>query len=104
LFIFAVGYLGVGLTIASLARTQRRASMGALCYLLATTLLLWITEEYGIPSFRFMSLEYAFPRLATVAVQGGINQWHWINLAGAMVLTGGWTALATLLFRRRGWQ
>src|SRR5947207_1327621 len=38
----AIGYLGVGQTIASLARTQRRASLGALCYFLAVALLLLI--------------------------------------------------------------
>ena len=46
----AVGYLGVGMTIASLARTQRMASMGALCYMLTVALLLFITQRFGIPS------------------------------------------------------
>jgi hypothetical protein len=34
--------MGIGLTIASLARTQRAASIGALCYLLVVGLLLFI--------------------------------------------------------------
>lgn len=104
LFTFALGYLSVGLTIASLARTQRKASMGALCYLLIVTLALFITEQFGLPSVRFVALEYSFPRLASAAMQGSIFWFHWLNLAGAFVLTCLWTLLASRLFQRRGWQ
>jgi len=36
LLVGVCGSMGVGLTIASLARTQRAASLGAMCYLLAS--------------------------------------------------------------------
>jgi hypothetical protein len=36
----SVGVLGIGMTIACLAKTQRAASLGALCYMLAVALVL----------------------------------------------------------------
>src|SRR5437660_3808273 len=40
----------------------RMASMGALAYMLTVGLFLYITEHFGIPSFRFIALEYYCPR------------------------------------------
>src|SRR5206468_477177 len=41
----ALGSLGIGLSIASLARTQRTASMGALSYMLVVALFLFICQQ-----------------------------------------------------------
>lgn len=99
----AVGYLGVGLTIASIARTQRLASMGALCYMLSVALILFITQRFGIPSFQYLALEYYCPRIMHAALEGETAPYRF-DLTAAIVLACGWTIWAAYLFRRRGWQ
>jgi hypothetical protein len=100
----SVGYLGVGLTIASVARTQREASMGALCYMLTVALLLFLTQNFGIPSVQYVALEYYGPRMAQAVLAGTVGPWHWLSLITNSVLAVGWMALATVVFRRQGWQ
>jgi hypothetical protein len=100
----ACGSMGVGLTIATLARSQRTASMAALCYLLVVTLLLTICQQNRIPAVPWLALEYHCPRMLQAVLGGTVRWYHWGNLAGAFVLALGWTVVATVLFRRRGWQ
>jgi hypothetical protein len=98
------GSLGVGLTISSLARTQRAASMGALCYMMAVALLLFICQQNGIPGLPHLALEYHCPRMIHAVLSNQVHWYHWGHLAGAAVLAVGWATLAMTLFRRRGWQ
>ena len=104
LAVSAFGSLSVGLTIATVAKTQRGASMGALCYLLAVALLLFICEQNGIPGLPWLFLEYHTPRMLRAALAGNVLWFHWANLAAAAFLGLCWAGLATSLFRRRGWQ
>lgn len=99
----AVGYLGVGLTIASLARTQRMASMGAMCYMLTLAMLLYISSQFDIPLVNYLALEYYCPRVIHAALVGTIQPYRW-NLAAAMILAAAWNYAAIRLFRERGWQ
>jgi len=96
--------LGIGLTIACLARTQRTASMGALCYMLVVTLFLFICQQGSIPALPYVALEYHCPRMLHAVLGDAVTGAHWINLAAAAILALGWNALATILFRERGWQ
>src|SRR5262249_24408928 len=57
------GSMGIGLTIASVARTQRAASIGAMSYMLAVALLLFICQQNGIPGLSYLALEYHGPRM-----------------------------------------
>lgn len=98
------GSLGIGLTIASLARTQRAASMGALCYMLVVALFLFICQQNKIPGLPYLALEYHCPRILHAALADSILWFHWGNLLGAAVLAGVWAIVANELFRRRGWQ
>jgi hypothetical protein len=100
----AIGSLGIGLTIASLARTQRAASMGALCYMMAVTMLLFICQQAGVPGLPNLALEYHCPRILQAVLANAVVWYHWLHLAGAGALAAGWGALATLLFCRQGWQ
>jgi hypothetical protein len=104
LLVSAAGSMGVGLTIAAVARTQRAASMGALCYLLVVSLLLFLCQQSGIPGLSYLALEYHGPRLLHAALTGAIHISHYGNLIGAAILAVGWTATALVLFRRQGWQ
>jgi len=100
----AIGYLGVGQTIASLARTQRRASMSALFYILAVTLLLLVCSLNSIPVLPWLTMEYNFPNAMHGALKGQVVPMDWVHLVVGSVLALGWAALAAFLFRRRGWQ
>jgi hypothetical protein len=100
----AAGSMGVGLTIASLARTQRAASMGALCYMLAVALLLFICQQNGVPGLPYLALEYHCPRILHAALTDSLLWYHWAHLAAAAGLAAVWVGLAAVLFRRRGWQ
>jgi hypothetical protein len=98
------GSMGVGLVIASLARTQRAASMGAMCYLLSVALLLMICQQCHIPGIPYLALEYHAPRMIHAALTGPPQLSHWGHLAGSIVLAGVWASAAAYLFRRYGWQ
>jgi hypothetical protein len=109
LLVAAWGTLGVGMTIACLARTQRRASMGALCYVLAIALVMVICQQSNLPLSQGL-IEYHLPRLLhpilqeTVRGFDTVHYYFWMNLLGAAGLAAGWVAAATVLFRQRGWQ
>jgi ABC-2 family transporter len=104
LTVAAFGSLGIGLTIASIARSQRTASMGALCYMLVVALFLFICQQGNIPVVSHIALEYHCPRMLHASLTYTVQWWHWFNLAAAAALAAGWAILATALFRRYGWQ
>ncbi|HEX4612375.1 MAG TPA: ABC transporter permease, partial [Urbifossiella sp.] len=45
----AGGFLGIGMTVATLAKTQRAAFLGGMCYLLSVSMVLLICSTNGIP-------------------------------------------------------
>ncbi len=100
----AAGGMGVGLTVSALARTQRAASMGALCYTLAVALLLIVCRTANIPGLSYLALEYHCPRMLHAALTDSVSWSHWGHLAAASALAVVWTAVAATLFRRCGWQ
>jgi hypothetical protein len=104
LVVAAVGSMGIGLTISTLARTQRAASMGALCYMMAVALILVICQQNGIPGVPWLALEFHFPRIFQAVLSNTVRWYHWWHLAGATALSIFWTGIATVLFRRFGWQ
>src|SRR6266851_284490 len=103
LVITTLGYLGVGMTIASLAHTQRMASMGALAYMLTVGLFLYITEQFGLPSVRFVALEYYCPRMLHEVMMGSFRPVAWYLLP-SLALALLWSYVASSVFRKRGWQ
>ncbi len=104
LLVAACGFLGIGLTIASLARTQRAASMGALCYMMVVALLLFVCQHGNIPGIPYLALEYHCPRMLHACLADAIVWYHWGQLVVTGVLAAIWAVLATVLFRRYGWQ
>ena len=100
----ALGSMGIGLTIACLARSQRAASMAALCYMLAVAMILFICQQNDIPFLPYLALEYHGPRMMHAVLAGSLRWYHWGNLIAALVLAAGWSLSAQLAFRRRGWQ
>jgi hypothetical protein len=105
LFAVAAGFLGIGMTIAALARTQRAAFMGGMCYLLSVALLLIICATNGIPGVPHLAFEYHVPRVLHAALsEEQPKHVHWLHLLAAYGLAACWLTAAGRLFRRRGWQ
>lgn len=100
----AVGTLGIGMTIACLAKTQRAASLAALCYMLAVALVLLICQQRNWTRLPQLSLEYHAPHLLHATLTNQLVPEHAWNLAAAAALAIAWALLAVILFRRRGWQ
>jgi hypothetical protein len=98
------GFLGIGMTVATLAKTQRAAFLGAMCYLLSVSMVLLICATNGIPFLSNLALEYHGPRILHAALSGTVATPHWFHLLAAIVLAAAWLFAAGWLFRRRGWQ
>ena len=92
------------MTVATLAKTQRAAFMGSMCYLLSVALVLFICQQNGIPGIPYLALEYHGPRVLHAAVTQEVRMEHWVHLACAAGLAAAWMTAAGWLFRRRGWQ
>ncbi|MBI3408289.1 MAG: ABC transporter permease [Planctomycetes bacterium] len=104
LTVAAFGSLGIGLTIASIARSQRTASMTALCYMLVVALLQFICRLGNIPLLPYLALEYHCPRLLHAVLTDSFQFYYIFNVAMAALLSIAWAVAATVLFRKCGWQ
>ncbi|MFO0806190.1 MAG: ABC transporter permease [Gemmataceae bacterium] len=104
LMAMAGGFLGIGMTVASLARTQRAAFLGAMCYLMSVSMVLLICSTNGIPVIPYLAVEYHGPRILHAALSGDVYPYHWLHLIGAIALACAWIFAAAWIFRRRGWQ
>lgn len=104
LLVASACYLAVGMMISSLAATQRKASVGALAYLLVSTTLLVVTNQLGIPIMQFLAFEPLTSRSLSSALAGVVGSRDWLRLGWTSLLATFWVGLAVYLFRRRGWQ
>lgn len=104
LVVASAGAWGLGLTIASLARSQRAASLGALTYLLAVTCLLLLLRQIGVPEASRLFIEFHAPRLLHAALNESVQPGDWHSLLTAAALALAWCGLGTALFRSRGWR
>jgi hypothetical protein len=98
------GFLGIGMTVATLAKTQRAAFLGAMCYLLSVSMVLLICSTNNIPVIPYLAVEYHGPRVLHAALSGDVYGYHWLHLLAALGLAAAWLFAAGWLFRRRGWQ
>jgi hypothetical protein len=98
------GFLGIGMTIATVAKTQRAAFLGGMCYLMTVSMLLMICSMNGIPVLPWFALEYHGPRILHAALSGEVYPYHWLHLLGTAALALAWLTTARWLFRKRGWQ
>ena len=106
LAVFAVGcgFLGLGMTVATLAKTQRAAFLGTMCYLFAVAMILTVCQQNGIPFVPLLSLEFHSSRVLHAAIVGDVRAVHWQGLLALAGLAAGWIWLAGVLFRKHGWQ
>lgn len=99
-----VGSLGIGMTIASLAKTQRSASLAALCYMLVVAMVLLMCQQNNIQYVPYLAIEFHAPQVLHATLTNQTRHSHWYNLAACLVLAVGWVIAAGYLFRKRGWQ
>ncbi|HEV3146999.1 MAG TPA: ABC transporter permease, partial [Gemmataceae bacterium] len=104
LLVLAFGSLGIGMSIACVAKTQRASSMIALCYMLVITMLVLIFQHTQVPVLPHLFLEFHGPRLLHSAISHNIGHTDYIELVLAAILAVMWNLIATIAFRRFGWQ
>ena len=104
LLALACGFLGIGMTVSTLAKTQRSAFMGSMCYLLSVSLLLFVCSQSGIPYLPQLAIETHGPKILHAAMTSDVKGEDWVHLMAAFALGAGWMTLAGWLFRKRGWQ
>ena len=99
------GFLGIGMTVATLAKTQRAAFMGAMCYLLSVSLRpVHLLARTASRSCRTWPSSTTARGSCTRDHRRGCTGSTGCNLAAAGGLAVAWMAAAGWLFRRRGWQ
>lgn len=98
------GFLGIGMTVSTLAKTQRGAFMGSMAYLLCVSLLLFVCGQAHLPFLANLAIESHGPKILHAAMTGAVEPASWIHLLAALGLAAGWMTLAGWLFRKRGWQ
>ncbi len=98
------GFLGIGMTVSTLAKTQRGAFMGSMAYLLCVSLLLFVCGQARVPFLANIAIESHGPKILHAAMTGAVEPSSWIHLLAALGLAAGWMTLAGWLFRKRGWQ
>ena len=103
LIVAAFGSLGIGLTIASIAKSQRTASM-ALSATCSSSPCFSSSVSKGTSPPSRTSRWNIIARMLHAALGDTVQWWHWFNLAAATALAIAWAVLATSLFRQRGWQ
>jgi len=115
IIVSSFGSLCIGLTIATIAGTQRLASMGAMCYLLMVALFLFTFQQINLPFVPYIFLESHIPPMLHAVMTDTVRDvpWQhapgqrvqpWFHLLAAAFLAVVWAWVATKLFRQRGWQ
>ncbi|MES2793522.1 MAG: hypothetical protein V4719_28170 [Planctomycetota bacterium] len=105
LVVSAVGFLAVGIMIASLAKTQATAALLTLCYMLGVALVFHLSRGWaGFAMVRELMFEHRGFLLIYASLKSGASGVAWLRLGGLAVVVLGWATVATQVFRRRGWR
>lgn len=105
LLLTSLGLCGVGMVIASLAKTQSAASLLALCYMLVGGVVFYLASKFsafaGLKSFAFENYSFG---MVFLSLQRPIPLLRATDLLPMAALVLAWLVTATLLFRSRGWR
>ena len=105
LLVSAVGFLSVGIMVASLAKTQATAALLTLCYMLGVALVFHLSRGWaGFALVREVMFEHRGFLLIFASLKSGGGTLAWVRLGGLSLVVLGWAAVATQVFRRRGWR
>jgi hypothetical protein len=100
----ACGAFGLGVTVASLARTQRAASTGAMGYALAVAVLTVVGQRSGVPGLTSVLLESHLPPLFYAVLNDSVTPQHWQMVGWVAALAAVWVGAGALLFRGSRWR
>lgn len=100
----ALAAVAIGFCIASLAKTQRGASLLALSYLFATGVLLATGRDGPLEPVTWLLIERHGPELLLAALGGAVRPAHYVQLGFTAALAALWVAMAGVLYRRFGWR
>ncbi len=105
LLVSAVGFLSVGILVASLAKTQATAALLTLCYMLGVALVFHLSRGWAsFAMVRELMFEHRGFLLIHSSLRTGGSPLDWIRLGGLGVVVLGWVTVATTIFQRRGWR
>lgn len=100
----ALASVAIGFSIASLSKTQRGASLGALSYLFATGILLITGKDSALEPVTWLLVERHGPELLLAALAGVVRRAQWVQLGFSSALALVWVAVASACYRRFGWR
>jgi len=104
LAVVALASVSIGFTVASLAKTQRGASLGALSYLFATGVLLITGKDSVLEPVTWLLVERHGPELLLAGLSGVVRGAQWLQLGFTAALAVVWAGVASLAYRRFGWR
>ena len=101
----SIGLMSVGTCIATLTKTQAAAALLALCYMLAGSLLFYLSSQFsGFMLIRKAAFEnYSF-LLLYHTLKGPLSVWQASGLTTMAGLVVVWIAIARTTFYRYGWR
>jgi ABC-type transport system involved in cytochrome c biogenesis permease component len=105
LFVAALGYIAVGLSISSLVRTQATAGLLTLSYMLFVGVLFYLAQEYSAVSFvQQFTFEQYFFALAYINLKFPVGLTVPHSFWWLATISVGWLAMSGYLFISRGWR
>lgn len=101
----SIGLVGVGTVMASLARTQAAAGVLSLCYMLFGGVIFYLATKFSaFGSLKDASFESHSLPLLFLSLKQNVPLEKAPGLTTLAGLVGGWTVIASWLFRQRGWR
>lgn len=105
LIVTSIGFMSIGILLASLAKTQAAAALLTLCYMLGIALIFHLSN--GFAAFatlrEFMFEHRSFP-LVFVGLKTGLGGVAIYRLGTLSAVVLGWLIVASRVFATRGWR
>lgn len=105
LLLTGLGLCSVGMVIASLTKTQSSASLLALCYMLIGAVIFYLATKFSaFATLKQFSFEHYSFGMVFLSLQRALPLAAAADLKPMLMLVVAWLAIATILFRQRGWR
>jgi hypothetical protein len=105
LAVSSIGFISVGILLASLARTQASAALLTLCYMLGVALIYHMATDFAaFDKLRQLMFEHRSFQLILVGLKTGLGGAALSKLLSLTGVVACWLIVATQVFARRGWR
>lgn len=105
LLVTTIGFLSVGVLIASLAKTQATAALLTLCYMLGIALIFHLSRGWAaFAMVRELMFEHNGFLLVHASLKGAASVAAWQRVGTLTAVVTGWVIAATEIFKRKGWR